>query len=248
MRTAAGRFLQASGSFNPFAITWHSAWWASDPAWTNPGDGNSVGSWRDGSGNGHTASQSTGASKPTFRAATSALANKATVQGDGNDYLETASFTSLPGPLTGVVVGAFTSTAVGQAFLDGPTATSTNRLVIGTTTGPSWLLYAGTVLSSGTADTNGHLWRGYVTDAGAGDVLAVDGTTLTTGNAGTTGIPVTKFDLFANGGGGGGAGGGAGFASGHIAFAGVYSGDITTDAQWPAFKAWVRSYYGLTIA
>ena len=27
----------------------------------------------------------------------------------GNDYLETASFTSLPGPLTGVVVGAFTA-------------------------------------------------------------------------------------------------------------------------------------------
>lgn len=232
-------------AFNPLTVIgWHTAFWASDPAWTNPGDGGAVSSWRDGTNNGRDATQATGAKQPTWRAATSVLGSRPTVQGDGGDYLQTASFTAINSPVTVIVIGAFTVTTSGQNLIDGPTATSTNRVVIGTTTGPVWLAYAGAMLSGGTADTNGHMFRAYATDAGSGDALSVDGAATASGNAGTTGIPWNTIALFANGNGGTGTG----FASAHIAFAGVYVGDLTAHAQWAAFKAWVRSYYALTVA
>ena len=34
----------------------------------------------------------------------------------------------------------------------------------------------------------------------------------------------------------------------HIAFAGVYAGDVTADGGWAAFCAWVGAHYGLTLA
>lgn len=231
-------------AFDPLAaIGWHTAFWASDPRWANPGDGGSVSSWRDGSGNGRDAAQVTGSKQPTYRAATAALGSRPTIQGDGGDILQTASFTALNTALSVVVIAAFTVTTAGQSLIDGPVATANNRVVIGTTTGPVWLLYAGNVLSGGTTDTNGHLFRGYVTDTGAGDDLSVDGAATASGNAGTTGIPWDTIALFANGG-----AGGTGFASAHISFAGVYVGDVTAHAQWAAFKQWVRTFYGLTVA
>jgi hypothetical protein len=33
-----------------------------------------------------------------------------------------------------------------------------------------------------------------------------------------------------------------------IAFVGVISGDVRTDPKWAAFKAWVTSHYGITVA
>lgn len=231
-------------AFDPLtAIPWHTAFWASDPRWANPGDGGSVSTWRDGTGNGRDATQATGSKQPTYRAATAALGSRPTVQGDGGDILQTASFTALNTALSVVVIGAFTVTTAGQSLIDGPTATSTNRVVIATTTGPVWLAYAGTVLSGGTVDTNGHLFRGYATDTGAGDALSVDGAATASGNAGTTGIPWDTIALFANGG-----AGGTGFASAHLAFAGVYVGDVTAHAQWAAFKQFARSFYVLTVA
>lgn len=231
-------------AFNPLtAIGWHTAFWASDPGWSNPGAGGSVSTWRDGTNNGRNATQATGSKQPTWRAATTALGSRPTVQGDGGDYLETASFTAINSPVSAVVIAAMTSTAAGQSLIDGPVATANNRVVIGITTGPVWLGYAGSVLSGGTADTNGHLFRVYATDTGSGDALSVDGAATASGNAGTTGIPWDTIDLFANGG-----AGGTGFASAHIAFAGVYVGDVTAHAQWAAFKAWANTFYRLAVA
>ena len=36
--------------------------------------------------------------------------------------------------------------------------------------------------------------------------------------------------------------------TGSIAFAGIYEGDLTADAKFAAFKTWVASHYGITVA
>lgn len=38
------------------------------------------------------------------------------------------------------------------------------------------------------------------------------------------------------------------FFDGDIALVAVLSGVVTSDPQWPAFKAWVAAYYGMVIA
>ena len=63
------------------------AWWKADSLVLS--DGDAVASWSDSSGNGHTATQSTGANKPTYKA--SSLNGKPTVYFDNNDQLDFSS-------------------------------------------------------------------------------------------------------------------------------------------------------------
>jgi hypothetical protein len=36
--------------------------------------------------------------------------------------------------------------------------------------------------------------------------------------------------------------------NGRLVFAGVYYGDAESDSGWSAFKAWVGTFYGITVA
>lgn len=229
------------GGAGPSSIAWHTAFWAADPAWSNPGDGNAVSSWRDFSGNNRTASQGTGSKQPIYRAAASAVNNQPAVQFDGSDdALATASFTTLTQTLSVVAVFNTTVTATGKFVWDG--IDGTNRAAL-------WSNYSGTQVYDAFAGSDGitsttwvnALQMIRVTFAGASTVVEKNGTSLGTVSAGTGGLAgVTLGCRFSNL--------GSNTMAGHIAFLGVYNGNVASDSNWSSFKSWVASYYGLTIA
>ncbi len=101
-------------------------------------------------------------------------------------------------------------------------------------------LYAGGAGVAGPVyDANAHLIVGYV-HSGATAFIAIDGGTPTLGTSGTNGPNNASFVL--------GSQSGSAYANTSIAFAGLYPGDFTADANYAAFKAWVAAYYGITIA
>lgn len=238
------------GGTSPPSITWHTAFWASDPSWSNPGDGNAVTSWSDYSGNGRTASVSGSTAALTYRAASASLNNQPAVEASGGSRsnagtterrLVTPSFSSLSGPLSTVAIG-FTGVTTGAVAIwgDGGGVGTTDRLAPYTDSS-GFSIFAGVGVTKSGINTSPHLFVGYVSDAGSGDFVNIDGTSSTTGNAGTTGVPITKVSLF-------GRSDGAFVGPVTLAFYGVYQGNVTSDPNWSAFKTWVASTYGLTIA
>jgi len=233
------------GVQNPLTLfPWHTAVWASDPLWTPPADGGSmVAGWRDGSGNGRTVNYSSGSI--VYRASTPALNGRPTVNGTNFDGLMiTNSFTGISPPITQVVIGQQTAhSAVNDEWIDAGTSGLTDRMLIGYNAAASgWGIFSGTLpgLTGGTADLNPHLFAFPVN--GSTGLLVVDGAVaIAPGTTGAGGFPITKLALFSNP-------SKSAPMKGHIAFAGLYRGDITAHPNWPAFKAWARTYYGLTIA
>lgn len=223
----------ASGVFSPLSIAWHTAFWAGDPNWTPPGDGMPVPQWDDASGNGRHATQATVLSQPVWNAATVAFNNRPTIQGDANDSLSTAAFTTLAQPNTLVVIGSTLQTSGNRAFVDGITGTA--RHFIYRTSGSAFNAFAGSEFSNGAADTAPHLFTACFN--GASSYFENNGTRVT-GNLGAQSL--TGLTLFANN-----------AASlqlvGHLAFVGLYSG-VLPDADIANIEAWAASHYGLTIA
>ena len=232
--------VAAAPSFNPLT-DWttdpvHGVW-ASDPAWTPPADGGAVSSWRNGGTVGGDLVQATGSKQPTYRAATVAFNSKPTVQGDGTDDLlavDTATYAQT----WWVVMIAARGKAVGlnEVLWDNIAGAASTSVF---SQGSVWRLSASTQIMGGTPDTNPHLIVGKA--AGASSSLTIDGTTVASGNAGTSSI--TGITLFAERSQAAGY-----FSSGHIAYAALFTTDPTALPEWAAFKAWVLSEYGITVA
>lgn len=228
----------AAGGFDPLSdISWHSAFWADDPAWTNPGDGNAVTTARDGSGNGRDWTQATAAKKPTFRATDASFNNRAVIEFDGTD--DTMLQSAYTGIATGtvMVVGRLRTVAEVGIF-NGLTAST--RWALGVILPDSdWNLHQGIPspgVSGGTPNTSAHLFQGTFS---ATDQLFVDGTSIGTASAGTeslTGMALASF-----------VGGASGFSQLDLAFVGI-SSSVLSAPQVAAFEAWAGSYYGLTIS
>lgn len=240
-----GTALRRTGSgFNPLtAIAWEAAGWASDPAWTNPGNGNAVSSWRNGgsrAGAGDFA-QATGNRQPLFRSSVAGLNGQPALDFDGvNDYIQTANFSSaLTTAATMVVIGkrnGATNIANGRLADTSEAATYTTLIANQISTGRIGAYASGYFSGTGpTQDTAAHLFRLYVN--GASSVLAVDTTTvsgtLSTSNCAYLGTGGRKSLDDAN-------------LDSSIAFVGLYAGDITANSQWAAFKSWVLSTYGIS--
>lgn len=228
---SALRRTGASG-FNPGALTWHTAFWADDPNWSNPGDGNAVSSWRDYSGNSRTATQGTGANQPIFRSSYASLNGRGAVDyTSSGQWLSTPTFT-LAQPFTMLAIARTTSTAAARwlmADTDGSLALELNRFTTPT-------MYAGAFVNSTvTMDTSAHMVYGYF--AGASSFIVCDAT-KTTGSAGTNTFSATYLSLAYRLG---------NSLLGGLAFAGLYSGNIESDPNWATFKAGVASYYGVTV-
>jgi hypothetical protein len=234
-----------AAAFSPFAVGWHTAVWADDPNWTNPGDGNAVAQWDDGSGNARHLTQVTGNRQPLFRSSVALLNNRAAVDFDGvNDMLQSAAFTNVAQTHSIIWIGKRDGVGGGannERIIDltngGPPNTSLFMKANGST---KWGIYAGSAISSSSLDQDtaaGHAIR--VKYAGASTALVVDGTTDTV-NPGTGGG--TYFTLGCNPPNDISAAGNI-----HTAFAGLYAGDVTADGNWSSFVTWVSSYYGLTI-
>jgi hypothetical protein len=231
-----GANAATAGAFDPLSIPWHSAFWAEDPGWTNPGDGNPVTTWDDATGNGRSATQATATKRPLFRAAASVLNNQPSLEFDLTDWLAQSAFTSVATG-TVVIVGAAASAAGGVfPFCDG--ITSGNRWLISKRIAPSspvgFNLYSGTgFVGPGTPDQIGHL---IVCEFQATDSFALDGATPSTGNAGTH--AVTGFTL------GSSFLGASASLNGHLGFFGFLETGTLTAGQKSNLLAWAQSHYG----
>lgn len=221
-------------SFNPLtAMSWSAAYWASDPLWSNPGDGNTVTSWRDGSGNGNTLTNTLGS--PKYRAASSSLNNQPAIDLTTADMLGNNSY-SLAQPWSIVVISLMRTGGGGNDYLIGGGVVSAWAIYKNT----NWTLFAGSDGPTRSFDTTAaHMIRGYAN--GASSVLDRDGSVSATANPNSR--PISALSVS------GRADDLAGVrATGLYSFIGVYSGDVSSDTQWSAFKTWAASTYGITIA
>jgi hypothetical protein len=226
-------------TFSPFDVGWTEAYWADDPDWSNPGDGNSVSSWRSGGSGARAVENGTGANQPIFRSSVLALNNHAAVDFDGsNDNLYTSTFT-LDVPHNLVVVGMIDSVP-GERYVVSYVAND-NGLFVRSATG-TWSMY-----------TLGYINGGAYT-IGAGAALRVrssdtvlDNEIVTNGTS--SGLTGNSYSNTNDGLSLGGARANGGFCGDcHIAFVGYYEGDVTADVKWSELVSWVSSYYGLTLA
>lgn len=176
--TTSPRF--AAGSFSPSDISGMYAWF--DGATPAQGDGTSVSTWADTSGNSRDATQATGGLQPIYK--TSIIGTESVVRFDGtDDYLRTATFTSPGSTVTVFCVSKFNAT--GQRFLYDGHNTSGGRQCVFQESGNTWNMFAGTLLSGGTTDqTTFHI--SVAVFNGASSKLYVDGgAALLSGNAGS---------------------------------------------------------------
>lgn len=231
--TASG----VSAAFDPVAaFAWHSVFWASDPLWSNPGDGNAVSTWRNGGSDGVAMTQATGSLQPLYRSAYANLNSQPAVQFDGTDDLLANTYNAtLAVPYSVVSVCHFITVGGAQIAVLG----LSNQCYAGCS-GTAWRLRSITLLTGGTASTGKHLHRALIA-SGATDALEVDGTSVMSAvEAGN----VAMFQI--------GVGQAANLTTdafnGAIAFVGAFPGDISADANWAAFKAWAASLYSMTIA
>ena len=158
MGTLAGILQQQPDAvaFNPLDYGTPSyAFWAADPDWSNPGDGNAVTSWRnDGSASPTTIGEIGSGTSVTYRSAASAMASKPALQiTSGGKALEVlrSAMSSVSQPSTLVTAIHVTSTTSGGHIVDSPNATRNLFQHNGT----SWVVFAGgTPRTQGTAALN----------------------------------------------------------------------------------------------
>lgn len=225
LAAAAAETGGGGGSFDPLSIAWDLAFWAEDPSWTNPGDGNAVSQWDDASGNGLHLTQGTGSQQPTYRASTAAFNGQPTVE-FAIDWMSTAGFTAIATGDVFCVASSETSSFV-WAGNDG-----SHRWDLLHASSGNFALHNGGSYITVAGDTDPHAIRATYDST---DVLNVDGTDILSGNAGThslDGLYVGRyyFDTTNR-------------LAGHIAFLGIIDGGLTAQER-SDLLAWSQSHYG----
>lgn len=234
MRRAASGLLvppAGGGPDAPPAISWHTAAWASDPDWTDPGDGNAVSSWRDFSGNGRTFTQATGANQPTFRS--SSVNGFPAIDFNGMRWLDTGAFAANVGISVDVFMVAFLPATTDVVFMDRSGGTN-GRAFLGTDGADTDLrMFNGTSVSSATVSPGANATL-YANFNGSASDLLLNGTSIITnqncGNAGCGGVRLGADQS------------GARSSSVRIAFFGLYAGQLTT-TELDNLQAWAESAY-----
>jgi len=108
------------GPFSPLDLPWSEVLWAEDPAWTNPGDGNPVSSWRNAGSIGSAGDATgSGATRPIYRAAYANLNNKPAVEFDGTGLRLITGTLDIAQPCTHVLIGWTDNFGTYQAGLEG---------------------------------------------------------------------------------------------------------------------------------
>jgi hypothetical protein len=182
--------------------------------------------------------QATGNKQPIYKSAVAALNDRPAWLGDGsNDYIGTSTLSSSVAQAYSMVI-VLTGMASGKAPFHARSANTGWSFYWNGADG-RWWSFAGSVLATtatNTADSGSHLLT-FVAN-GASSKMYEDGSLLVTGAAGSaTSDAFGLFDI-----------GAVNFPfGGHIAFAGLYAGDITADPEWAAFKSWAAGLYGLTV-
>ncbi len=229
---------QSSTPLPPFdiltSIPWHAAYWAEDPGWSNPGDGNTVTTWDDATTNGRDLTQGTAGSRPTYRSSSATLNNKPALEFVSDFFTATsAAWGTLTQPVSIVVVGFWTAP---DASNDAIVGANSGTFLLRKSATSSIQIFAAGGVTGVTVNGNGHLYGGVYN--GASSNIIYDGT-LTSGNVGAGSLAGVTLS---------GATGAA--ASSHtftMAFAGFYSGIITSHLRWTDLKTWVTSQYGISM-
>lgn len=188
--------------------------------------------------NNHDLANEVSADQPTFRSSVPILNDRSAIQGNAvNHNLQTGNRDNVVTQTwTMVIIGNIAGANGQKTLVDGNDAT--NRGFIRSRSGP-WSIDNGTIVDYTASDDDPHLF--YEVANGASTFLAIDGTSLGTGNAGTGGLDgVTIFSNY--------LGTASTFSSGYIAFLAVFPDDATGDAGWADFIANLADYYGITMA
>lgn len=225
---------------NPFTLgTWAAAYWASDPAQPFPASGQPMTNLRDGSGNGNALAPLGSLALPTYQATDASMNGRPVLSFGGSQVLYKALASTVNWPWSWVAVGRATSlpSSGSQLFVGQNASNSGQGAGIGTS---GYTINPNPSLSGGSADLNTHVIAAVASNTTS--KLQVDGTTVASGTAGTTGVNQIAL----------GAGVIAGTPSvgngwkGSIGFLGLYLGDVTAQPWWPAFRSWAAGYYGFT--
>ena len=231
-KTGWGQVATVGGGFDPSLVPWLGAWWASDPSWSNPGDGNAVSSWRDYSGNGYDLSQGTGTKQPLYRASFANLNGQPAVQFDGSNDFLFQGWKNID-LFTVLIVAYYTS---GLFFHYG---------------GNRWGCYA----SGGTF----HYHRSNGADIATAESYSLPHATMITiyhSNSGTSKIRADGGGFASGAMGnetttsmtvGAAEAGSSSWMNGAIAFMGIYSGDLSSSSSYLRLLSGIRTTYGLTI-
>lgn len=226
------------GSFDPLSISWDLAFWADDPDWTDPGDGNGVSSWRDAGTIGSNATQATGSKQPIYRASVAAFNNRATLEFAYSSGHELATGLFPSDITTGEVflVGRARNVNANDtvAFFQGDASHRWALSRYRPSSDNQWRLYrGGSSVFAGTGDDNPHAFRLICNST---DEIVIDGTSIGSGDAGNE--PLQRLRP------GAGAAGGGGFGlTGDIAFLAIVAAGLTAQER-SDLLAWSQSYYG----
>lgn len=234
-----GSLVPAGGgggaAFNPLSpgFTWHSAYWAADPDWSDPGDGGLVDSWRNAGENASTLTAS-GGLRPTYDAENvNWPAGVPTILFSGSQHMSvTFAGGAISQPNTIVVVGRRINSN-NMYFVDGTGSSNRHSLFKGTTSG--WSFFAGgATVTVGTAGIVPVVLAGVFHDGGSPSAR-VNGAELSTTSSGThtlLGIRAGSNSSTSQ------------LLSGEINFIGIYDGNLKTDfpTELAALEAWFVDY------
>lgn len=224
-------------AFSPFTIAWSGAYWADDPSWAaKPANGGNITTWRDGSPVALDITAS-GSPTPTWVQSVALLNSKGAVSVAPGGIIGVAAGAPAPAqPVSTVFLGTVDANAPGTNANILSTGGGTTLSVQSNTA--NFAMFAGTNQFPGVGGIGAHGVRALFN--GASSALNIDGANNATSagaNADTAVRWVNSFTGATNQGG-----------TFRVGFVGHFAGDVTTDPNWPLFKAWAAQYYGLTIA
>lgn len=210
-------------------VNWIHAYWAEDPEWANPGDGNPVESWRDAIGGEH-AVQATGARRPVYEASALGMGGRPALRFDSGpeQWLDAAGVeTDQPNTFVAIWRHGGDSTEV---VIDGVTV----RQAMSSPGATSHRIFAGSSRSS-TFAADARLTP--LVQQGDFDAASsfhrVNGEGIQPSSPGTNnlrGLRIGNLQAGTNG------------VNGWVAFAGVRQG-IMTSLEREEFTAWALAHY-----
>jgi hypothetical protein len=226
--------------YDPTSEAWLSVWWADKLVLS---DGASVATWADAKGT-HNLANPTSSEQPIYRASASILNNRPSVEfnvGGVASGLFKGSVALGTGAISMVMIVTYDNVGANRRLF-GILSADTGRYFGGVLgTGPQWAAHRGTLLAGGTPVINTKYFLRFYLNNTSSDIR-VNETSVAAGAAGA--INTTQITL-----------GGArstttlsGIHDGHIAFCGLFSGDVSAQGWWSTFKTWAGTYYGITIA
>jgi hypothetical protein len=229
----------AAGAFDPLSYgTPYHAFWAEDPSWTNPGNGNAVSSWRNDGSNGTAATAPAGTNEPTFFSSYANLNSRPAITFDGaTDYLKVAAAdtVSKSQPITFSVALYVPDYTNDEYLFDG----DGDRVLAGLKLS-QWLIRSTSFRYSATTPTNGaHVVHFVPNDPASECKWVVDGGTstvgLSPGPTAITGLIIGSGNRYAS----------TVASASTFGFAAMHEGDITGQAWFAEYDAGLRTHYGV---